>query len=361
MDYFSRSQENIETFCLKLPKIELHAHINSSVSEKTFRELLRTRNIGNTQLTSLESSVFRPNEKIFASFDDCFDIFPLIHDVTNKTEAIYKVTSDVISEFESDQVKYIELRTTPREELLTGMTRRSYVDSVLSAIKDSKKKNLDIDVRLLLSIDRKSTVEIAWETVAVASELAAASDGIVVGIDFSGNPKINDAKDFIPVLAHAKSRGLKIAVHLAEIVNAQESHQLVELCPDRIGHGTYLHPEVGGLHKSVEFVKKHKIPIECCISSNLRSASVPNVEDHHFGYWYQQSHPVVLATDGKGIFQCSLSGEYILAAKTFQLNHDELLQLSKNSIDYIFADEETKKKLKFRWTEFSRSLSKSEQ
>ena len=84
----------------------------------------------------------------------------------------------------------MELRTTPRAEPHTGMTRRSYVDTVLSAIKDCKKKNFDIDVRLLLSIDRKSTVEIAWETVLVASELAAGSDGIIVGIDFSGNPKV---------------------------------------------------------------------------------------------------------------------------------------------------------------------------
>lgn len=351
----SPHSQDIENFCLKLPKIELHAHINSSVSEKTFRELLRKKDVGDGQLASVESSVFGPKETTFKAFDDCFDIFPLIHKVIDSPEAIYKVTSDVIAEFEADQVKYLELRTTPREELLTGMTRRSYVQTVLSAIKDSKKKNLDIDVRLLLSIDRKSTVQVAWETVFMASELAADSDRIVIGIDFSGNPKINDAKDFIPVLAHAKSSGLKISVHLAEIVNPLESHQLVEIVPDRIGHGTYLHPEVGGLQESVEFVKKHKIPIECCISSNLRSLSVAKLKSHHFGYWYKQSHPAVLATDGKGVFQCSLSGEYILAAKAFQLGQEELWQLSEKSIDYIFADDKTKKKLKSQWAEIKNS------
>lgn len=60
-------------------------------------------------------------------------------------------------------------------------------------------------------------------------------------------------------------------------------------------------------------------------------------------------------TDGKGVFQCSLSGEYILAAKAFQLGQEELWQLSEKSIDYIFADDKTKKKLKSQWAEIRNS------
>lgn len=60
-------------------------------------------------------------------------------------------------------------------------------------------------------------------------------------------------------------------------------------------------------------------------------------------------------TDGKGVFQCSLSGEYILAAKAFHLSQEELWQLSEKSIDYIFADDKTKKKLKSQWAEIKNS------
>lgn len=96
----------------------------------------------------------------------------------------------MIHDFCKDNVKYIELRTTPRAEISTGMTRRSYVNSVLAAIKDCKAENIDIDVRLLLSIDRKTNTEIAQEIVSIAAELQQNS-GILLGIDFSGNPKVS--------------------------------------------------------------------------------------------------------------------------------------------------------------------------
>ncbi len=45
-----------------------------------------------------------------------------------------QITSDVISEFAADNVKYLELRTTPRSEKSTGMTKKSYIETVLKAI-----------------------------------------------------------------------------------------------------------------------------------------------------------------------------------------------------------------------------------
>lgn len=65
-------------------------------------------------------------------------------------------------------MKYLELRTTPRDEPSTGMTRVTYVESVLRAIHDCAGEDLDIVVRLLLAIDRRGTVEMAQHTVDLA-------------------------------------------------------------------------------------------------------------------------------------------------------------------------------------------------
>jgi adenosine deaminase len=81
---------------------------------------------------------------------------------------MFQVTYDVIHEFAEENVKYIELRTTPREEPSTGMTTISYVETVLRAIDDCAKENLDIIVKLLLAVDRRQSLQVAMDTVQLA-------------------------------------------------------------------------------------------------------------------------------------------------------------------------------------------------
>ena len=115
-----------------------------------------------------------------------------IENVLNQMNSVHvslQVTSDVIEEFSDDNVKYLELRTTPRAVSSTNMTKSSYVDSVIKAVQDVCSKK-DIIVKLLLSIDRGRTIEDAWDTLKLAEDYAAKPDPSVVGLDFSGNPSV---------------------------------------------------------------------------------------------------------------------------------------------------------------------------
>ena len=72
---------------------------------------------------------------MYLIFSSCFIIFRLLHELCTTTDVAYLVTCDVIREFAEDNVKYLELRTTPRDVPKTGMTKRSYIDAVLRAMK----------------------------------------------------------------------------------------------------------------------------------------------------------------------------------------------------------------------------------
>ena len=85
-------------------------------------------------------------------------------------------------------MKYLELRTTPRCIPETGMTKRSYLESVLRAISECH-HDLDIEVRLLVAVDRRTTVKDAMDTVDLAIDLMK-ENSIVVGLDLSGNPVV---------------------------------------------------------------------------------------------------------------------------------------------------------------------------
>ncbi|CAD7671059.1 unnamed protein product [Nyctereutes procyonoides] len=332
-------------FYSELPKVELHAHLNGSISSNTMKKLI-AKKPGlkiNDQMTMIDKGKKR-------TLEECFQMFQIIHQLTTSPEDILMVTKDVIKEFADDGVKYLELRSTPRRENATGMTKKTYVESVLEGIKQSKQENIDIDVRYLIAIDRRGGPSVAKETVKLAEEFFLSTDNTVLGLDLSGDPTVGQAKDFLEPLLEAKKAGLKLALHLSEIPNQKKETQvLLDLLPDRIGHGTFLSSSEEGSLELVDFVRQHRIPLELCLTSNIKSQTVRSYDQHHFGFWYSIAHPSVICTDDKGVFATQLSQEYQLAAETFNLTQTQVWDLSYESINYIFASDSTRSELRRKW------------
>ena len=112
-----------------------------------------------------------------------------------------QITKDVIEEFAADNVKYLELRTTPRDVPATGMTKETYIASVIKAIKDTSQPDLDITVRLLLAIDRgQHSADDAQQVVELADSFRQRTGAVIVGIDLSGDPSVSDSLRFVKTL-----------------------------------------------------------------------------------------------------------------------------------------------------------------
>jgi len=257
MEAEGHQQPRKTAFYSELPKVELHAHLNGSISSNTMKKLI-AKKPGlkiHHQMTMIDKGKKR-------TLEECFQMFQIIHQLTTSPEDILMVTKDVIKEFADDGVKYLELRSTPRRENATGMTKKAYVESVLEGIKQSKQENIDIDVRYLIAIDRRGGPSVAKETVKLAEEFFLSTDNTVLGLDLSGDPTVGQAKDFLEPLLEAKKAGLKLALHLSEIPNQKKETQvLLDLLPDRIGHGTFLNSSEGGSLDLVDFVRHHQIPL----------------------------------------------------------------------------------------------------
>ncbi|XP_037307848.1 adenosine deaminase-like protein [Pungitius pungitius] len=338
-------ENEADAFYRELPKVELHAHLNGSVSFDTIEKLISRKPHLNIEhgMTAIGKGQQR-------TLEECFQVFKVIHQLVDSEEDILMVATDVIREFAADGVKYLELRSTPREEKRTGLTKKGYIESVIKAIKHCKSEGVDIDVRFLVAIDRRNGTEVAMETVKLAEEFMQSTDGLVLGLDLSGDPTVGHGKDLLPALQRAKDFGLKLSLHLSEVPSQQEeSNLLLDLPPDRIGHGTFLHPEMGGSQSLVDKVVASNIPLELCLTSNVKGKTVPCYSKHHFKYWYQMGHPSIVCTDDKGVFSTNLSQEYQLAATTFGLSHEAIWKLSQQAIDCIFAPDTVKRQLKQKW------------
>ena len=222
--------------------------------------------------------------------------------------------------------------------------------------------------------------------------IAAAAEGpYVVGVDLSGHPGVGDASTFVEPLVRARQAGLKLTVHVAELLRPHDTGMLLAMRPDRLGHATTLdHGSKPVFHRS--------IPIEACLTSNLKSNTVVSADVHHFLDLWMAGVPVCLCTDDKGeygwgctaidcgsmynlapmwfmppsaapllmpsllsppfahtcqlplrqtgVFQTTLSNEYVLATSVFGLDADHVYKLAREAVEYAFCNEVTKDRLR---------------
>ncbi|KAJ5069811.1 adenosine deaminase-like protein [Anaeramoeba ignava] len=228
------------------------------------------------------------------TLSDCFKLFDLIYLLIDDLEKIKRITKEVIEDFYYDNCIYLELRTTPRflkksSENQEKATKKEHIETIISTIKETTKNlNNGIVVKLILSINRAYSKEIANETIEIISQIN--QKDVIIGIDFAGNPFKNKFIDFVPVL---KSKRF------------------------RLGHANYLNDEIRNL------LFDSKIPVEICLTSNVKTESVPSFEKHHAKEFYKRNHPISFCTDDQELKEISKSFNYAFAK-------DEALKNIKN-------------------------------
>ncbi|XP_023951072.2 adenosine deaminase-like protein isoform X2 [Bicyclus anynana] len=331
---------NIDTFCRQLPKLELHAHLNGSLSRFTMLELQRY--LADNGMAD-KSNVFLDEFQIGAgdtrNLSDCFQVFNIAHALTSTKKTLSMATALTIKEFEDDGCCYIELRSTPRTT--PHMTMSEYVETIVQTM---RKETADMTIIscLIISINRSSTHEDANIIADVAIEYHTKYPDTVVGIELSGNPAVGKFQNFLPALDRARKAGLKVTLHCGEICNQQEVIEMLNFKPDRIGHGVCIHPLFGGNDATWELLCKSQIPVEICLTSNVNTKSTQDYNSHHFKELYNAKVPVVICTDDKGVFATSLSQEYRICAETFGIEQSKLARLSLSACNYIFAEDKRK-------------------
>ncbi|XP_013117136.2 adenosine deaminase-like protein [Stomoxys calcitrans] len=323
------------SFLKTMPKVELHAHLNGSLKMDSIQEL-------GMELYGDNSDEFLREIKHFVEFasgndedklNKCFQKFQFMHKLTATKEGLELATEKVIRDFASDNVFYLELRTTPKAN--SNMSRRQYIEIILHTLEDCLKK-YDIIVKLLVSIDRSQGHQVAEEIIDLAIEMRNKYPSLVKGIDLSGNPAIGCFEDFVESLQKAKNAGLKLALHCAEIDNEMETQEMLDFNFDRCGHGTFL------TSQQVEQCKKQLITIECCLTSNVKCGTVKGYDLHHFKYLFENKVKAVICTDDCGVFDSTLTEELLIACRTYGLNKEHVYGLSKNAIEASFASKEEK-------------------
>ncbi len=323
----------------KVPKVELHCHLDGSVRPETILELAKQDNIElpTYNLEDLKSYLQVP--------DDCpslkvyLERFALPNAVMQTTDNIYRVTSELLADVAHDGVKYIEIRFAPRLHMAKGLSFDEIVQSVLNAIHEAPQKH-GIHAGLILCCMRHEDVKYSIEVVEAGRKFLGKG---VVAVDLAGNEH-----DFPPELHKeafdlAKEYGYHITIHAGETgigENVEKSIQLLHA--ERIGHGLFCKD----VPSSYNLVKSQQIPLEVCPISNLHTKAIATYGDHPIDAFYKDGLFVTVNTDNMTVSNITLTGEFERLNKHFDYDEDIFKEIYLKSVEASFATSEVKKHLR---------------
>jgi adenosine deaminase/aminodeoxyfutalosine deaminase len=160
----------------------------------------------------------------------------------------------------------------------------------------------------------------------------------VIGIGIGGDEARAAAEPFKELYRYAADNGLRLTAHAGESVGPESIWAALNIGAERIGHGLSAprDPEL------IEVLAERQIPVEVCISSNLRTGCLPRIEDHPVRRLFDSGLLITLNTDDPAIFHTTLTHEFEIAQDLFGFTDEHLRELARNSFEASFLPAEKK-------------------
>jgi adenosine deaminase len=312
----------------RLPKAELHVHLDGSLRPETMIALAQTAKVS---LPSREPETLRRLMRV----DDAKDLEDYLrrYDLTiallQSPESVERVAYEMMEDAARDNVRYLEVRYCPHLSCARGMTMDEVIDAELRGFARGE-RDFPVIARVincsLRHYDAARSVEIAQRSVAFRDRGVVAFD--LAGGEAGRPPGVHRAA------FDAAARGLlAITVHAGEAAGAESVAEAVHLChANRIGHGTRL----GESAALLNYVRDRRILVEANITSNVQTRAVARASDHPVRAYYDAGVNVTLCTDAWLMTGVSLSDEYWLAHTELGFTPDEIGQLIRNGFAGAF-------------------------
>lgn len=311
----------IQAALAALPKIDLHRHLEGSLRLGSLQAIAREFAL-DVPVHDLE--LLRPHVQVTGEnpgYRSFLDKFSVLRRFYQSPDVIRRLAYEVIEDAALDNIAYLELRFTPNAlARARGFSLLEVTDWVLQAVGSACRDYPEIEVGLIVSVNRHEPVELAEQSLAVA--LARQERGIV-GLDLAGDEVSFPAAPFRHLFQVAREAGLGVVAHAGEWTGAATVCDAIEhLGVQRIGHGVRVLEDAA----AVRLARERDVLFEVCLSSNVHSGVVQRLADHPLRAMLAEGLRVTLNTDDPGVSNISLAGEYAAAIAELGLGLDDVKQ-----------------------------------
>ena len=308
----------MDEFIRALPKAELHVHLEGSAEPETLVEI-------DSSLTLDEVR----ERYVYSDFRGFLDSYKWVSSRLRTARDYALITRRLIERLRREGVVHVEINVSAGVILWKNQRLEELFEAAAG-----EASRAEIPVLFIFDAVRQFGLEAAW---AVARHAVRYRDQGVVAFGIGGDEKLAPAAAFLEIFDYARSEGLRIVPHAGETGGAASVWEAVECGADRIGHGIAAAADPA----LMRLLRERDIPLEICVSSNLRTGVVESIEHHPLRRLWDAGVPIVLNSDDPPMFQTTLLGEYRIAAESFGFDRDMLRQAAANSLRYSFRPTQT--------------------
>ncbi len=317
-------------FIRQLPKAELHLHLEGAVDPATLLELRKRH--GDAVTLAQTEALYR-----YSDFPSFLMAFKEVSAHLRGPDDYELVTYKLMQQLKEENVLHAEVYVA----VGVCLYRKQDFAEIFEGLERGRARGArDFGVSLLWIFD--ATRHFGVEEAQRVFELAARyKDRHVVGVGIGGDETKAPPELFRSVYAYAEDHGLRLTAHAGETGPAESVWGALNLHAERIGHGfsAAQDPDL------IEELSYRQIPVEICLTSNLRTGVCKTAAEHPVKNYFEQGVMVTLNTDDPALFGTTLAREYQFAQETFGFTDEHLRELARNSFEASFLPAEKKLEL----------------
>jgi adenosine deaminase len=321
----------------RLPKAELHCHLDGSLRPATLIELGKEYGV---KMPSKSADELRDYMLVndAETLEEYLARFEVTISVLQTAEAIERVAYELGEDAAKDGVRYLEIRNAPILNSRLNLTPAEALDAQLRGLARAE-QDFGIVARSIVIALRQMQPMVSLELARLA---VAYRDRGVVAFDLAGGELGYPASAHSLAFAYARENNLAVTVHAGEGDGAESVRQAVHsCCANRLGHATRLIEDPA----LTQYVNDRRIGLEICLTSNVHTGAASSYETHPLRTYFDHGLNVSLNTDNRLMSGTTLTDEYIYAAKYLDFTFDELCTLSLNGFESSFLPWEQRMKL----------------
>ncbi len=262
----------------------------------------------------------------FRDFAHFIEVYAQVNALVTGADDVEDLVVGLARDLAAGTVRYAEVTVTPLSHVRAGVDPAALADA-LTAGRERARTEHGVELAWIFDTPGELGVEAAWDTLAwVLRRRPPGTVGFGLGGPEVGVGRARFARPFTV----AREAGLRSLPHAGETTGpATVWSALHDLGAERIGHGIHAITDP----RLLDHLAEHRIPLEVCPTSNVRTGAVPSMAAHPLARLVQWGVIVTLNTDDPGMFGCDLLGEYRVAHERFGMTAAELAQLARNGID----------------------------
>jgi adenosine deaminase len=312
----------------RLPKTDLHVHLDGSLRPATLLELARERDV---ELPVRDAGALADFMHVTDARDliDYLDRFRITLSVMQDEEALRRIAYELGEDAAAENIRYMEVRYSPALNTERGLSLEQVVDATLAGFRDAE-RDFPIRIGVILCGIRNLSPAV---TMALADLTVAYKGRGVVALDLAGPENNHPPGDHREAFERVVRANMPVTVHAGEAFGPASIHQAIHLChANRIGHGTRLREDPD----LEQYVNDRRITLECCPTSNVQTGVVESLEAHPIRHYYDRGLMVTVNTDNRLMSGITLTDELWRTQQAARFSWPELCDIVETGFRAAF-------------------------